>query len=684
MKKIFFSILIGISLLLSGCGNNAATDVKVQAQKAGAYITFNSAQGNIPYPNNILFAGSTDGKLNIPYDPNASDASVKVALNALDGFSTTSPITVGFNGEINATTLIGGLKVYAIDAAASQQTGGVPVIKGITAQLTFGVDYVATVSGNKIVILPIKPLKGNQNYMVLLTTDITDNAGYPIAPDLASELFLKTTPLVDANGNHTSLDIEDATKLEAIRQFTQAMIGYSIVQKGIPREKIVTAWSFKTQTIGAVAEAFVNANISATMTLQDTNLTSKDMIGSSAMSGNAEVYVGLLSDLPYYLAKATSVHDTAPLTTSFQFNSNSNALPELNATITIPVLATIPKNLTMPDAGWPVVIFQHGITQNRTNLLAISEAFASAGYAAVAIDLPLHGIDDNTSGLYMSTFERTFNLDLMNNTTGAPGPDGVIDPSGTYYINLASLLTSRDNVRQTTSDLVALKNTFGNVVAKDGTKFDASRVAFVGHSLGTIAPFGFLAHANLESVTLAMPGGGIAQLLNHSAAFGPIIEAGLAKKGVIKGTADYAAFMLATQTVIDDGDPINYALTVGAKQKVFAIEVVGDTQTGHLSDQVIPNKVATAPLAGTDPLVAYLQASTLTGNNGDLSAPNKTARYTAGHHSSILRPNQNPGETPTPTEIDVLKSMQTQVATFVGSKGATIPVVDTTLLNESY
>ena len=684
MKKIFFSILIGISLLLSGCGDNAATDVKVQAKEAGAYIIFDSAASDIPYPNNILFAGSTDGTLNIPYDPAAPDASVKFALDALDGFSTSSPISVSFNGDVNATTLIGGLQVYTIDATASAQTGGVPVISGITGKLTFGVDYVATVSGNKIVILPIKPLQGNQNYMVLLTTAITDNAGLPIAPDVASELLLKTTPLVDANGNHTDLSIEDATKLEGVRQFTQAMIGYAIAQEGIPREDIVAAWSFKTQTIGAVAEAFVDANISATMGLQDTGLTSKDMIGSDAMSGNAEVYAGTLSGLPYYLAKAASTHDTAPLTASFEFNTSINTLPELNATITIPVLVTVPKNLTMPDAGWPVVIFQHGITQNRTNLLAISEAFANAGYAAVAIDLPLHGITDNTNGLYMSTLERTFDLDLMNNTTGAPGPDGVIDPSGTYYINLASLLTSRDNVRQTTSDLVALKNTFGNVVAQDGTKFDASHVAFVGHSLGTIAPFGFLANTDLESVTLAMPGSGIAELLNNSAAFGPVIEAGLAQKGIIKGTADYAAFMLATQTVIDDGDPINYAITVGAKQKIFAIEVVGDPQTGHLPDQVIPNNVPTAPLSGTDPLVNYLQATTLSGNNGDVSAPNKTARYTAGHHSSLLRPNENAGETPTQLEIDVLTSMQTQVATFVGSQGAAIPVVDSSLLNETY
>ena len=45
----------------------------------------------------------------------------------------------------------------------------------------------------------------------------------------------------------------------------------------------------------------------------------------------------------------------------------------------------------------------------------------------------------------MGAIERTFNVDLVNNTTGAAARDGVIDSSGTHFINLPSPLTSRDN-----------------------------------------------------------------------------------------------------------------------------------------------------------------------------------------------------------------------------------------------
>ena len=662
MIKILSPIIL-VLLLLSGCGDNSGS-VSKEPQASSAYVIFDSQNSDIPYPNNILFAGSTDRTLNIAYKDTDSDAVVKKALDTLDGFSTTSPISVSFSGEINASTLINGVKVYEIASEANASTGGVPIIKGITKDLTFGVDYVTTISGNKIIILPIKPLKGNQSYMIVLTKDIKDNAGNPIAPDVASELFLQTTPLVDKNGNHTTLSIDDATSLEGIRQATQAMIGYTVAQKGIARENIVTAWSFKTQSIGKFYKNVEDANKSGLLKLVNSGLTTANVGGFA----KADIWVGTLSNLPYYLGSPSPTNPTAPLIDYF-VDANKSAIfsgmPQLQSRKTIPVLMTKPNSSSLAvqagaKAPWPIVIFQHGITQNRTNLLAIADALADVGYASIAIDLPLHGLDNNSTGL-MTNYERTFNLDLVNNSTGAVGADGIIDSSGTHYINLASLLTSRDNLRQSASDLLALKNAISGL-----SDINANRIAFVGHSLGTIASFGFLSQNRMESVTLAMPGGGIAQLLNNSAEFGPIISAGLASKGVIKGTNAYSAFMLATQTVMDDADPINYASVVGAKQKILAMEVVGNGTEGT-SDRVIPNSVATAPLSGTEPLLRYMGTTNLTTS----SAPNKAARFTVGTHSSILDPSSS---LPATTE------MQKEMASFVYSKGTFIKVTDPSVL----
>ncbi len=85
--------------------------------------------------------------------------------------------------------------------------------------------------------------------------------------------------------------------------------------------------------------------------------------------------------------------------------------------------------------------------------------------------------------------EPTFDVDYVNNTTTAPGPDGIPDSSGQHFINLASLLTARDNLRQGAANLIALTRAVplldldGNPATVD---IDATRIHFFGWSLGGI------------------------------------------------------------------------------------------------------------------------------------------------------------------------------------------------------
>ncbi|WP_287818205.1 VolA/Pla-1 family phospholipase, partial [Idiomarina sp.] len=318
--------------------------------------------------------------------------------------------------------------------------------------------------------------------------------------------------------------------------------------------------------------------------------------------------------------------------------------PTVNAFVTIPDLATanavragmdpaLPA-LTAPADGWPVVIFQHGITQDKSNAAAIAGTLAVAGYATVAIDHPLHG-------------ERGFDID----------EDGELDitatgsANATTYMNLSSLLTTRDNLRQSITDLVALRVSLNNFMAADGQQIDGTDVHFIGHSLGAIAGTGFTALANtpfaednplaaagidsmfeIQASSLGMPGGSLANFLLASESFGPTIKASLlySSNAEFKAAADqaiaggatleqfYAGFMeqasaeqvaqinatfeqfaFAAQTVVDSGDPVNYASDVVASETpVFMIEAIGDS--------VIPNAVENKPLAGTEPLAALL------------------------------------------------------------------------------
>ncbi|RUM62755.1 MAG: lipase [Sulfurimonas sp.] len=652
------------ALLLVGCGNDI-TLAKKSDLPAG-YALFEKSKGNIPYPNDILFAGSTDGTLNIPVSSDTGDAEAALthALNSLDGFSTTSPISIGISGDLDASTLPGNVHLYKVLTQASAATMMIPAVGGIVSELTFGTDYVATLSNDKLLILPTKPLESHSSYMVVITNGVTNSDGQHLVPDTTMSLLLSDQTIIAGGIPYFNPDATDNTNaifsVEGLRQITQAMIAQAQTQ-GIARDNIAAIWSFTTQSIGKVSRAMVAHNPQARLRAHDTNLTTA-AIGAY---GFADIYTGTLRDLPYYLGS-----ENAALTTAFHDANGSlhvTSLPLELSQKTVPLLVTLPNassNMQMPAQGWPVVIFQHGITQNRTNLLAIADALARAGYAAVAIDLPLHGIVDTQSPFYMPSHERTFDLDIINNDTGAPTPDGIIDPSGKHYLNLSNLLVARDNIRQSTSDLIALKNALASA---EGVPLDASRVAFLGHSLGTIAAFGFLADAQLESTVLAMPGGGIAQFLSHSESFGQEIRDGLyAAAGIEPESTRYNQFMLTAQTILDDADAINYAADVGSKQDIFAVEV--------LNDATIPNTVATAPLSGTEPLLTLLNAThTIAPNTaGNVTfLKNSVARFTVGGHSSLLSPEAS---------AEATQEMQAQIASFIGSKAAAIQVTNNTIL----
>ena len=74
-----------------------------------------------------------------------------------------------------------------------------------------------------------------------------------------------------------------------------------------------------------------------------------------------------------------------PTSTNITF---ANPFPVKQADVTVPVLMTVPNaasGRTKPAAGWPIVIFNHGITRNRTDALAISATLASQGFAVAGL-----------------------------------------------------------------------------------------------------------------------------------------------------------------------------------------------------------------------------------------------------------------------------------------------------------
>jgi dienelactone hydrolase len=694
------------SLLLAACSSSSNSPRAVPAPPAlnddGSPVTavitarFDPATSVIPFPNNLLLSGTRDLTINNPVANPANFGDPAVALSSLDGFGTVSPWSFSLSAAPNPASLTAGGSIRMFEVTLSGVGGGTT---GVTRELTSAEFVIAQATsdatGRTIAIVPTKALKPLTSYLVVVTDDVRDARGNDATPDQTYFLTKRTAPLCTGGvSTDPLLPTASACALEPLRQLHNSHLAIA-ASRGIPASEVVLTWVATTQSTSTVLQLLQSVTTAGTSTLAPTGLNTS----VAGLPPVADIYIGVLG-LKYYLASPTPQNPTALLTTfwralpgnylapftNFGLDPTStnitfaNPFPVPQSTQQVPVLLTVPNansGKTKPAAGWPIVIFNHGITRNRTDALAISATMAAQGFAVIAIDQPLHGVPSSSPFYIESTpfgaisGERTFDADLVNNTTGAPGPDGVVDSSGTHFINLASLLTSRDNLRQAVADLITLAKTIPRMSYDGDTvaDFDGSRIQFVGQSLGSIDGTAFLAVEPTVNVgVLSVPGGGIAQLLNGSPTFGPRIRAGLAASGVVAGTPAFDQFLNIAQIVVDSVDPVNYGF-VTSTDKILAQLVVGGGTV--LPDQVVPITVTGAPLSGGEAFVRSLGLTSITATTQSASGIRGVTRFLVGDHGSLLSPAASAAAT---------AEMQGEMASMLVSTGNAVQVTNTSVI----
>jgi Pla-1/cef family extracellular lipase len=240
-----------------------------------------------------------------------------------------------------------------------------------------------------------------------------------------------------------------------------------------------------------------------------------------------------------------------------------NPLPKVQSVANVPVQVTTPPDdltvvnavraglglpaLEKPATGWPVTMLQHGITGTKESMLAITTALTLQGFVTVAIDHPIHG-------------ERGIDADGDGNVDfSASGADGNV----LHYMNLSSNLVARDNLRQSSADLIGLRL---SLAATNLPDINPTDVTFVGHSLGAVVAPAFLAATNdslasvvgadtaalldplfkVNTVALGSGSGGLASFLLDSGAFGNVIKGSvLAGAGTAESQEFIASFASA-------------------------------------------------------------------------------------------------------------------------------------------
>lgn len=850
MKKLLLSVAVASALGLTGCGGgDTVAEIKQEVIESGqgqlplSRISFDPANAVLPVPNDLLFSGTTDGTLNMPGETVAAGTPINyfdpsTSIGALDGWSTVAPMAIpvdtatGVTIEATSVAQPGAVRVFEATLGGplspDAECTTAPSVSAckVGTELTFGVDFVTTLSGNQIVMVPIKPLKASQGYLVAVTNLVMDSNGNSIAPSssyesvridvntkplpLASQLSLQT--IVNSYENGLDGVGVDKDSLVYTAGFTTQSTSnvFDIAKLGmLANAPVVTPFASTTLNAGQILvgagqidpsttaglqafqsasrAAIYNATLHAPQYLKkptaegcvttadaptptpvncpelfsrfeamgDSPITVLGALQSGVLAGEsfAAQYAaqapafgrGAFENNPANLVGMTftvevnvgGTNVSVPLD-SVRHLTKFNPLPKVQSVAQIPMLISAPNvgvinagraaqgkdSIEMPAAGWPVMIYQHGITTTKETLLAFAGAMAEAGVVVVAIDHPLHGERVGQ----MTTPLGVLPIGASDTTLNRGTPQQVTIPgNSTTYLNLASLLTARDNLRQSEMDLLALRLALNAKSNDPSLKIDPTNVSFYGHSLGAITGVTFVANANkpvlnpadgspipgnpysIKAGSFLAPGGGVPGFLLESGSFGSVVKAGLTSSSTFQGLLVSAAaaqniseaqlaelkvgapdqynalvdavygpfstqFNFAAQTVVDASDPVNYGTTIAQNtDAMYVMEVVGDGAENK-PDQVVPNRAVNSPLSGTEPLAALMGLASISETTQDPEGVKGIVRFTDGHHSSILTNDVNRGGSTVEGNTAVLIEMQTQLASFIASGGKIIPV----------
>ncbi len=797
MNKLVLSLAIASTLGLSACDDETIKDVEKEVVDSGEVITptarvkFNPTAGaaGLSIPNDLIFSGTVDGTLNIPVADPTNGADPFVAISALDGWSISQPFPLDI--EFPEGTSLDGDSVFdpasvrifeAVmtgDANDSDCAGTNRALAcKVVGELIYTQDFVTQKSGNSIVVVPMKPLKAETTYIMVMTNNLRDNNGKAVAGSSTYELVrqdLETLPL----GSASQLALQ-----ATINSYEAA-----VVAAGVDSDTIIYSAAMTTQSTTRVLSTVKAVMAKVTVPqmvanaqqgipaigVADTGMSVANVLGDSIPDSlvplySAANYIRGKIDLPYYSAIPSAENPLAPANDWWRARCDSgatlaglaatnpaaipagpldendgfcmnfglrdlssviaidternltkfNPIPATSATLPIDVQMTTPDlavanavratmqlpALEEPVNGWPVAMLVHGITSKKEQMLPITGLLSLYGIATIAIDQPLHGsrgFDLNGDG-----------VDDINTST----------VSTLHYVNLGSMLTMRDNTRQSTADLLGLRlgmNFLGGFDSEGNPiKIDSSKVHLLGHSLGGIYGMNTVGLANTEldpqidglfkiaSTSLAMPGLMLANFglespafeglaksnlaLQLSPAFAALVAANLpadytqeqlsafyfnfydALTAEQKAPLDagFAQFTFAAQTVTDSGDPIAYVQALAATNTpTHLIEVVGNG-VDNLPDQTVTNTAPFTPMGGTEPAIALLGLQAVSEDTNGSGA----VRFVNGHHSSILDPRPNAASPDAVLSAKATQEMQTQVATFFASMGQLIKITD--------
>ncbi|HEX7702700.1 MAG TPA: alpha/beta fold hydrolase, partial [Kofleriaceae bacterium] len=327
--------------------------------------------------------------------------------------------------------------------------------------------------------------------------------------------------------------------------------------------------------------------------------------GNGNPTGMAHDHVGVVGTgtitVVRFRRDATGTHGPEDKT----FELDAGGTPQVVALDQIPITFILPS-APPPPAGYPVVIYGHGLGASRDQLLGFAEPLTSKGFAIVGIDMVGHGSRFNPSDT-IDNFSQ-----YLPQFSGDPAlRDGFGDTTGLatefdFFESFLGVSAIRDTIRQSALDLVRVSQLVhrGDLdlsALGPSAKLDPTHVAYMGESFGTVVGTVFAAiEPDIDLFVLDVPGGGIVDhLLPDSAEIGslalPLIESIYNPQLPLDRWNPQIGLM---QAVIDGADPLTYAphvmsdrfANVGPRS-VVCLEVVGDQVLSNIGTDALAQEL---------------------------------------------------------------------------------------------
>jgi dienelactone hydrolase len=541
-------------------------------------LAMDKASQRMPIPMQLLMNPAT-GKVDLPRAAWDSDveAEAKHRLGEYDGFSTSGTLLFEFTGPVDATTVTDqSVQLWTVDGTPAR------------------VPATATLMADKLHVLltpTALPLAESARFAVAVTDAVKDATGKPVVAMPAGALLLTDASVFDGKASLVgAVEDEDAVRLEAARTMLTPVV------PKLDHAHLVTAWPFQTQTVAKRLEGVVAT--AATLGLP----TDPTVLGHKSA-------VSALLDFPLGVGSLLNIGDvvegTVPSADFLDPVTRARRADGSHVANDVHFTATIPRGLT-PGQPVPVMIFGHGVMTERRFVLAIGDALARKGIAAIAIDLPYHGtrtrcVSSSPISVVNPQTGKITSLPPCQSGSTCSDDGRCVDSSGNgnhlsqwpilnypiasgaAFLEIDHIANTKDHFDQAVVDLGALLRSLrtGHWDAVFGGPVDPARVYYAGQSLGGILGATFLAVApEIDRAVLNVPGADLVPMFADSTIFGPQLTGFFTRQAIVKGSFEEARFLAVGHWLMDAVDPLGLGQRTGARHLMLQMATL---------DIIIPN-----------------------------------------------------------------------------------------------